>query len=100
MSVPKWMAERLAKVAAERAQAALVANALVAVANNVPTLAIPVPPVANKASTPVANAQASRYKDLDRRRAYMRDLMRRRRAAARAPLAESSSATRLDHARP
>ena len=99
MSVPKWLADRLAKVAAERAAPA-VANAPVAVANKEPPLAIPPPPVANKASTPVANAQASRYKDLDRRRAYMRDLMRRRRAAARAPLAESSSATRLDHARP
>jgi len=70
MSVPKWLQDRLNAVA----NTPVVANA---VANNLPL-------VANAA---VANKSRSgdRHAKTDQRRAYMRDLMRRRRAAASRP---------------
>lgn len=80
MSVPKWLQARFDSMQREKPSTApaepMVANTPVvanAVANNLPMVA----------NTAVANRHG-KYADKDRRRTYMRDLMRRRRAAAMA----------------
>lgn len=69
MSVPKWLQARLNVVA----NTPVVANA---VANN--------RPVVDNAAVANKSRSGDRHARTDQRRAYMRDLMRRRRAAARA----------------
>jgi hypothetical protein len=84
MSVPKWLAARLSAAADAREA---VANSPGVVANEPPVVANTAPKVANSPQCLVANTRNAarstrhgKYADADKRRAYMRELMRAKRA--------------------